>query len=94
VPTRVLSEEPMAPGRTYSQEPILGGGFISATDTATPSAAPGPAAASPEATTVQPLAQGPTPWGWRVAEGLLAAGVVLLASLGLRLWAGARSSAR
>ena len=126
LPTRVLSEEPMAPGRTYSQESILSGGSVAATTTPAPgggllaSAAekaattvppertdtslPAPVgaqdntaseiAAAPEATSVQAVVQGPTPWGWRLAEGLLAAGVLLVGGLGLWRWGRARRAVR
>ena len=52
------------------------------------------AAAAPEAAPAQAVVQGPTPWAWRVAEGLLAAGALLLAGLGLWRWGRARRVAR
>ena len=115
----------MAPGRTYSQEPILSGSFVEATTTPAPGGEllagaadkaatalpertdtpmPAPAGAqdnaalevtaAPEATSVQAVVQGSTPWAWRVAEGLLATGVLLVGGLGLWRWGRARRAAR
>ena len=115
----------MAPGRTYSQEPVLSGSFVEATTTPAPGGElladpaekaaaalpertdtpmPAPAGAqdnaalevtaAPEVAPSPATVQGPTPWGWRVAEGLLAAGVLLVGGLGLWRWGRARGAIR